>query len=216
MTKQSSQPKDHRILIPLYGSVLFIILYIIAACLYPGGSQADKYHKGFSWVNNYWCTLLNESSINGEHNTARPVALTAMVLLGITLSVFWYIIPESFDLNKKIKRTIQVTGITAMGVEMFLFTGLHDTAINVGGFFGLVALAGTMLGLYKNKWISLFCFGLLNLLLFFLNNYIYWSGNYMTWLPIIQKVTFLSFLIWICCITMRVYWLHKKKTLGLL
>ncbi|HEV7621655.1 MAG TPA: hypothetical protein VGO09_07980, partial [Flavisolibacter sp.] len=53
------------ILSPVFGSFAFIILYIIATIYYPGGSQANNVSKGFSWVHNYWCNLLNEKAING-------------------------------------------------------------------------------------------------------------------------------------------------------
>jgi hypothetical protein len=205
MSNQIKQTRNYWVLTPLYGSALFIILYVIAACLYPGGSQINKYSHGFSWAHNYWCTLLHDTAINGEPNPAKPVALTAMFLLGITLSVFWYLFPKYADLNRNIKRTIQVSGIIAMAISMLLFTCLHDIAINVGGFFGLITIFGTLLGLYKNKWNILLRFGILNLLFFALNNYIYWSGCYMICLPIVQKISFLSFLIWISCITVRVY-----------
>ncbi len=56
--------------------------------LYPGGSQVDVNSKGFSWINNYWCNLLNENAISGQHNPGRPIALTGMAVLCFSLSFF--------------------------------------------------------------------------------------------------------------------------------
>jgi len=83
-----NETKNAVILIPLFGALLFIIFYIIAITLYPGGSQADISSKGFSWMNNYWCNLLNEKAMNGEYNTARPFAIAGMLLLCISMAAF--------------------------------------------------------------------------------------------------------------------------------
>src|SRR3954449_6164304 len=64
-------------LLPLFGIILFLLLYFIATLYYPGGAQFDKTTKGFSWTQNYWCNLLNENAINGLPNPARPIAITA-------------------------------------------------------------------------------------------------------------------------------------------
>ncbi|PIQ21332.1 MAG: hypothetical protein COW65_09725 [Cytophagales bacterium CG18_big_fil_WC_8_21_14_2_50_42_9] len=87
-------------LAPLFGSTLFLLLYFVATLYYPGGSQFDKNTKGFSWAHNYWCNLLNENAINGQPNPARPIALTAMMVLCLTLTVFWYLFPIQADLKK--------------------------------------------------------------------------------------------------------------------
>jgi hypothetical protein len=193
------------ILLPVIGTMLFIALYIIAAVLYPGGSQADTNSKGFSWINNYWCNLLNKTAINGEINPARPVALAASFILCITLSSFWYHFPRHVKFEKYSRLTIQFSGAAAMVFSIFLFTDLHDTITNIAGLFGVIALTGTLIGLYKNNRYGLFWFGIFNLLLVVLNNYIYYNKGLIIYLPVIQKISFLSFLFWICSITVNVY-----------
>jgi len=89
LTKTLIKAKSILILTPLFGTLLFTCLYFIATLFYPGGSQADKNSKGFSWTNNYWCNLLNENAMNGQHNAARPIAITAMLVLCTTLMIFW-------------------------------------------------------------------------------------------------------------------------------
>ncbi len=107
-------------LIPLSGSLLFLLLYFIATLYYPGGDQFDKNTKGFSWTQNYWCNLLNENAINGLPNTARPIALTAMAVLCLTLSIFWYLFPVQVGFKKKERLTIQLSGFIAMIFGWFL------------------------------------------------------------------------------------------------
>jgi hypothetical protein len=180
-------------------------LYIVATLFYPGGSQADQNSKGFSWVNNYWCNLLNESAMNGEPNLARPIALTAMFILCLTLSFFWYHFPRYHIPGKFNRLVIQLSGILSMMIAMFLFTGLHDSIINIAGASGLVALVGTFIGLYKSKSFILFWFGLFNLAIIVLNNYVYYTKGLIIYLPVIQKISFLSFLVWVCCIDLKLY-----------
>lgn len=55
--------KSKWLLFPPTGILIFFMLYVVAALLYPGGSQADKASTGFSWMNNYWCNLLNEKAM---------------------------------------------------------------------------------------------------------------------------------------------------------
>ena len=38
--------------LPIIGILLFWVLFIYAATLYPGGSQADSNSVGYDWVNN--------------------------------------------------------------------------------------------------------------------------------------------------------------------
>jgi hypothetical protein len=207
LNKTAKNSKSVWILLPVFGTLLFLILYILATFLYPGGSQIDKNAIGFSWINNYWCNLLDKQAINGAYNPARPVALTGMLILCLTLSTFWYLFPKNLATKKAIKKIIQISGIISMSVALFLFTKFHDLVTNLASFFGVIALVGTFLVLYEIKWFSLFRFGIFNFLLVGLNNYVYYTKGLIVFLPLIQKISFASFLIWICCISIT---LHRK------
>ena len=193
------------VLTPLFGSLLYALLYVTATLFYPGGSQFNKEAKGFSWMHNYWCNLLNEHAINGQHNPARPIALTAMVLLCITLALFWYIFAGLAGFQKTGRLLIRFSGIASMATGLFLFTAQHDLVINLASLFGLVALAGTLIGLKKLQWTALFRMGLFILLLIAVNNVLYHGGGLIYYLPIVQKITFFYFLLWICLIDWRLY-----------
>lgn len=194
------------LLTPIFGTVLFVILYFVATCFYPGGSQVDKNAVGFSWVNNYWCNLLNATAINGEPNPAQPIAITGMFILCITLSCFWYLFPSYVQVGTKLKYTIQLSGLLSMTMALFLYTDLnHDLITNGASLFGLIATVGTFIGLYHTRWFGLFAFGIVNILLVGLNNYVYYTKGLIIYLPVIQKISFATFLIWICCIDMHLY-----------
>jgi hypothetical protein len=203
----SSKPKKTWILIPLIGNVLFIISYIIAAAHYPGGSNADKASLGYNWTENYWCNLLDEKAINGETNTAQPVAITAMIILCISLSFFWILFPILAQLKKSYKILIQIAGIISMITAFLLLTNVdHDIAVNTSSSFGFIAMAATIVSLRQLKWNKLFLFGLLNVFLIALNNYLYHSGH-MDHLPVVQKFSFLSFLVWFSLVDLKIYYL---------
>jgi hypothetical protein len=194
------------ILVPVLGTVLYIILYIVATLLYPGGSQVDKSSIGFSWTNNYWCNLLNENAMNGQHNPAKPVAMTGMFILCLTLAFFWFLFPKHINVGRPARLVIRISGILAMAIAFFLFTNIdHDLITDLASFFGLIATVGTFIGLYKTGWYGLFAFGLLNVLLVGLNNYLYYNKGLIIYLPIIQKISFATFLAWICSIDLKLY-----------
>ncbi|MBK7587466.1 MAG: hypothetical protein IPI22_03615 [Bacteroidetes bacterium] len=118
----------------------------MATLYYPGGSNVDKTTPGFDWLNKYWCDLTGQLAKNGEINSARPIALIAMLILCSSLWVFWYYLPRLFSANK-FNSIIRYTGITSMTVAIFLFTSLHDVVINIAGTFGIAALTGVFIGL---------------------------------------------------------------------
>lgn len=193
------------VLTPVFGILLFGLLYIAAALYYPGGSQVDQHSIGFSWINNYWCNLLNEKAINGQHNGGRPIALAGMVILCLSLSLFWFLFPRYIHFGMQTRVMIQLSGTLSMMIAIFLFTNFHDAITYVASFIGLIAVVGTFIGLYKIKWFGLFRFGILNMLLVGLNNYLYYTKGMIIYLPVIQKITFVSFLLWICWINVGLY-----------
>lgn len=199
-------------LLPLFGSLVFIVLYIVAASFYPGGSQEDRHVKGFSWLHNYWCNLLNEKAMNGEANEGRWIAIIAMIVLLLSLLSFWILASEILTLPKSRKRIIQAAGLLSVTVLPFLSSSWHDTVINLAGFFGLVAMIGTYTGIYANAWYGLFSFGIFNLILIAVNNYLYYMEGRLYYLPLVQKITFLSCLIWICWVDIKLYELLPATT----
>jgi hypothetical protein len=190
--------------IPLLGIPLFVLLYICASFYYPGGSQADAQSTGFSWMHNYWCNLLNSTAINGQTNPAQSIAMTAMVVLCISLAAFWFLFPM-ISLQKTLPiRIIQFAGIAAMGTALLLNSSLdHDLITNLASLLGLVAVAGTLIGLRQLKWDRLFWFGTTNLLLVILNNFLYYNPDLIRFLPLVQKISFAAFLVWLFLISMK-------------
>jgi hypothetical protein len=197
--------KRYWILIPLLASLVFVLLYVIAAGLYPGGNYEDRTAKGFNWEHNYWCNLLHDKAINGEVNTARPLALAAMGVLAFGLLSFWMICARLMYRQQLVRWIMYLSGVISIAALFYLSSELHDTVINISGGFGLIAMAGVYAGLYQKRWRLLFLFGIINIFLIAANNYIYYSGNGFFYLPIVQKITFLSCLAWIDLVSWKLY-----------
>ncbi len=182
---------------PTFGILLFVGLFFIAASMYPGGSQFNPNSTGFSWADNYWCNLLYEEAINGETNPARPFAIVGMGFLCGSLALFFYMFPKYYPLNKIWDRIIQISGVLSMLLAASISTEHHDIMTTLSSLSGLCTLVGILMSLYKNKlrgfmYTAFFCIILLGV-----NNYIYYSENYLYYLPIIQKITFAVILLWV-------------------
>ncbi|QKG55346.1 hypothetical protein GKZ68_01040 [Hymenobacter sp. BRD128] len=113
--------------------------------------------------------------------------------------------PGLFKLSSRPATTIRITGILAMVFASFIFTDYHDLVINIAGLLGLVALAGTFVGLYRTKLRKLLWLGVLCLLLLVANNYVYYTGHLLYFLPVIQKITLLIVLTWLSLLNIQLY-----------
>ena len=207
--------RNRILLLPILGVLLFSAMYITAAVLYPGGSQADPHSVGFSWKDNYWCNLFNATAINGYPNPARPVAVIAMIVLAASLQFFWMLVALRASTSRSLSRTIIASAIAC---NVFIFSlataHLHDLMVNLASLAGLITVVCVMIVLYRLKWNGLFAAGLFNILLVGLNNFVYYSGTLIAWLPVIQKFTFLVFLCWICLINVRIYRETVRRSAG--
>lgn len=200
-----STTSNINLLLPVIGITLFIILYILATLLYPGGHDHDKTSAGFSWVHNYWCELMAPLAQNNETNTARPVAITAMFILCLSLGIFFYRASRLFWPGSTGRRIVRSSGILSMITLVALLAGEHDRVINSSGILGMIAMVGTLIGLYKIHSYGLVWHGSICLLLVVVNNYIYYTGEFFYALAVIQKITFFLFLVWFIVVTIVLY-----------
>ena len=203
----ATSPNDEKsnipLVLPIAGILLFVTLYILAALQYPGGSQANPVSKGFSWMDNYFCNLLNQTAINGHPNKGQPIAIASLMVLALSLALFWWNFPKFLPLNKIQSQIIRLSGVGSMMIACLLFTNInHDLITNTASLFGLIAILIAMWVLYQNKRMFIFVFGLFNLLLVIVNNWFYYDPSLIKYLPLIQKISFASFLVWVCCINL--------------
>lgn len=183
--------------LPMIGIFIYVALYFIAAKLYPGGSRVYPDKDGFDWYNNYWCHLISENAINGEANTAHPYAHVGMVVLGISLAVFFYQFPQYFKIKQPWKSIVRISGIAGSFFSMLIMSDYHDLTAVLAAVFGALSIVGIFFGLRNTGLLYFIWTGIGCVLLIALNGYIYFSGNYILWLPVIQKITFAAVLLWV-------------------
>lgn len=187
----------HLVRISFIGIFVFSGLYIVASLFYNGGNNIDKSASGFDWANNYWCELISPIGKNGQANKAYPIALVGAVILFITLSAFWIGAPHAIISNQKISAVTSYLGLGSMVFAISMLSGqYHDLLISIAGALGVTAIAILLFHLHSNNHRGLFYLGIFCVLLCGVNNYVYYTGRFITYLPIIQKISFVLFLSW--------------------
>ena len=189
-------PNRSILLLPLLGMLIFLILYVVAALNYPGGSWKVPDSSGFSFWNNYLCDLLDEYAVNGMLNDARYFARAALAFLCSAILLLWFMLPRLFP-SPGINKTIMwLSGIFALGTTYFLSSGTHDLTLRIAGVFGIVAFIACLIELFRARFYKLFLVGVLSVVIFVINYIIYETGIFIRALPLIQKFTFLCCMLW--------------------
>lgn len=201
---------EHRLVLPLLGISLFLLLFLLAASLYPGGSDNDRISKGFSLINNYWCDLMGKWAKNGMPNPAQPIAITAWIILCFSLCLFWVFLPRLFlytNINHKI---IQFAGVCSSLTGLFIFTEAHDRIINISAFFGAIAMIAMVLELKTGKLYDLFGLGVLCFVLALINYIMFATNLLVAKMPVIQKIAFVFCLLMFGLIDFRIYQKERR------
>ena len=78
--------KKHSVLI---GISIGTFLMIVSTFYYPGGTYGHINSDGYDWENNYLSHLLGPLAVNGEENTARPIASVGVLFLTAGFGLFF-------------------------------------------------------------------------------------------------------------------------------
>ncbi len=135
--------------------------------------------------------------MNGVENPARPFAITAMIILCSSLTVFFFLFATYFVRNNTWKAIIKIFGALSMISAVFIFTKYHDIMTTISSVFGMLVVIGIIRTIYKSKLTTYKISGIVCIILLGINNLIYYSENYIQHLPLIQKITFVLVLTWI-------------------
>ncbi|GAA4282027.1 hypothetical protein GCM10022260_24500 [Gaetbulibacter aestuarii] len=176
--------------------LLFVVFYSLAALHYPGGSWNVPAQTGFHLKDNYLCDLLDAQTISGLENTASVYAKIALGFLCLSLMVLWWYLPKLFFRKAKALVFMRWTGMLAMGTTLLLGPQNHDVVVRIAGVFGTISLMIALVSLYLDHFKGLFVLGVLCLVLFLANYYIYESEVLLKQLPVIQKITFTACILW--------------------
>ena len=191
----------------LLGIVISISLLIISTLYYPGGSQFDKTSIGYDWKKNYISNLFNEQAINGSNNSSRIWAIVGMMLLSATFAIFFIKFSRRIP-AKHAAKVIKYSGAGAMLFTFLIATPLHDKMITIASTMTLISIFYITVFVLKSR-LQLFKFLCIAcLLVFYCSLYMYYSGTFLRFLPIMQKVTFATIIILIVGLE---YFAHKEN-----
>lgn len=198
-------------LLPTFGILIFIALYIYSASIYPGGSPMEPNSVGYDWLNNLWCNLMSETAINGDKNPASQVSILAAVVLGFSMIVFFFQFAKYFVKNRIISIVIKTTGVLSMLSATLIFTKYHDimtTVLSVCGLFGILSILRT---LHLNRMTFFEVIGIGCLIVIALNNFFYYRVELNEYLPIVQLIDFVLVLGWTIALNFKM--IGKKALL---
>ena len=182
--------------LPTIGILVFIGIYIYASKLYPGGSLADVNSIGFDWRNNHWCNLMHESGMNGIQNQARPVAITGITILCISMIIFFIQFANYFEKSRNWNIAIKISGALGMLSATFIFTKYHDVMTTILSICGIIVIIGMIRALHNNKLTFFKIMGIFCMLIIGLNNFFYFNEDLIQYSPLVQKGAFILILSW--------------------
>lgn len=146
--------------------------------------------------------------MNGLENPARPFAIFAMIVLCSSIAFFFLQFAKYFMKNGIWKLIIQISGSLSMISAILIFTKYHDLMTTISSIFGVLVIIGIIRTIYKSELKTFKISGIVCIILLGVNNLIYYSGNFINHLPLLQKVTFVLALSWIVGLNMKM----KNKT----
>jgi hypothetical protein len=195
--------------IPVLGILLFLALYVGAAWQYPGGSAMHPSHPGFDLRYNYLCDLLDSLAINGQLNTGRYFARSALFSLCTGLLYLWFCLPNLFSKITTLHCAMWLSGLLALLIIFFMAANNHDSIVRLAGVFGGLAIVTCSSALMREGYYRTGFLGFICAFIFLINYYVYETSAHIETLPLIQKVTFALCLFWFLDLNYR---LHLNNT----
>jgi hypothetical protein len=130
---------------------------------------------------------------------------------------------EIIQNKKNIQKIMSASGYISLLTILFLAIGNHDVIVRIAGVFGVVAFIACCVELYKTNYKKLFLLGVVCIITFLSNYYIYETGICIKALPAIQKFTFALFISWFIGLDMALYrigrqsfYIENQKSSGLI
>ncbi len=199
----------------LVGVAASVTLAVAAAWTYPGGTWAEPDRLGHAFLENFWCDLLRAEALNGRPNAvASALMLLALMIFAGTLVVYFHHIAKVLTPDPT-SRWVRACGWpAAVGVALVALTPsdrfpvLHAAAVIAAGPALLAAVLVASFGLRRRAhgpaWGTWLAVGGLLLALLNLVQYVrqvQWGVEYARWLPGVQKLASLCFLLWMAVVS---------------
>lgn len=191
-------------LTPLIFLAAFIILLIFAALNYPGGNRFDREATSFSIVYNFYSDLFHRGAYNATPNTARQLAFYSLAALGLSFVSVWLLLSNCFIFKGNDRLIANIFGLLLV-LQLCLFSKFHDLALWTMVAVGLPTALWLITRLYRHKKDSA-AFSTVLLLSLCLLNFLVWAADELgPVLPVIQKITFLTYCLWVVHFTCEIH-----------
>ncbi len=182
----------------LIGISVSLILFFIATLKYSGGSLLDKNSIGFDWTKNFISNLFPAKAINGLDNKSRYWAEAGVIFLSISYALFFLNFSKKIP-SKVASNCIKYLGAGSMVCTFLIVIPFHDLMVIIASSLFLTNIFTITFYVLKTnlnllKFASVIC---LLMFIYFLSMY---ASENWNWLPIIQKVTFLSTILVTLCL----------------
>lgn len=173
--------------VPLLGVLASALVFVLAAARYPGG---------YDWFGQSFSSLFQPSALNGSLNTARPLAAVAVIIFCTSMAIVFHTIARSSP-TRFHRKTIQIAGIGSMVYAALVVTPMHDVLVNAALLFFVTAMITIFHRLYLERrvgwlWAGVACLGLT-----LCNATMYYGEVLYGFLPIVQKVSTVLWVLWL-------------------
>lgn len=183
--------------IVLIGIVLSVLCLIAASLRYPGGSPKDSRSVGFQWTENYISDMLDYKAVNGEDNTVRPLAVTGVLLMGLSTGLAFVRFARKTGV-KKYSLVIRYGGLlmifmTALGA----IPAMHDVSVSLNIILNLLVFFYVMVVLLRSPFPVFKALSVVFLASFYGASYMFGTKTGLEYMPLVQKVTHVIQIVWI-------------------
>jgi hypothetical protein len=119
---------------------LFVLLIVLAARSYSGGTFYDPGAPGFSFWGNYWCDLLESPALSGAPNTVgQQLARAAFLAFAVAMAQFWSVVEAALRSLGRPLRTVRAGQLGALCLLGLAFVPPYEHPLAHGA---LVLLGG--------------------------------------------------------------------------
>ena len=185
--------------LPFFGIIASVVLLVIAAARYPGGTTFTHHTAGFDWTHNFISALFLPNALNGAANPTRYLAGSAMLAFCLSLGYAFWRISRTTE-SARHRKLIEIGGVGSMVYALLAVTPMHNLMVDIALLFYLAAMCGMMHGIFIERAMRLFITGAICNTLLLLSAVIYY-GNVLYWLlPGLQKLTYAGCSGWILAV----------------
>ncbi|WP_259016660.1 hypothetical protein [Emticicia fluvialis] len=175
---------------------LALVFLGIAVSLYPGGSQASATSVGYSFADNYLCSLFGDTGINGVANPGQRWAFAGMFCMCVGFGAFFYRVAAKIP-HRGASFIIRYGGVASFVFAFGAITQYHDIAVSIACVFGMLAMFYLFVFVLRSRLRLLKLNAFICLFFLYLNAFLYYASIWLVALPIAQKISYVFLITWV-------------------